>query len=262
MTSLSRSCLLMLALLTACYGRASPDTCHAKYVRDRPNPRGYERCMSSYRRRTGIPAPDPVHDAQVSELTRRYGPQIVQPECDGQVAPPGEMQSEIDGVAFQQPCGLVAFDFSGERFDTLVGTRCLGNLDEPCSKAIGDMFKARIVEKYPRADVGWISNHCTGYPEECDSYVELELQHLKTSNAAVYAAWNEEADRLLRQRQQFLQAQAAADQRAREERAEAQRQAWIEAMRVRESRRVTCTSTTHGTRSSYTFDATTQTSCH
>jgi hypothetical protein len=90
------------------------------------------------------------------------------------------MQSVVHGVAFQQPCGLVAFDFSGERLDTLVRARCLGNLDDACSKANSEMFHARIAERYPRADVRWISNHCTGYPEECDSHVEMELHHLKT----------------------------------------------------------------------------------
>jgi hypothetical protein len=39
-------------LLAGCYGRASPETCHAKYIRDQRGEYGdYERCLARYESR-------------------------------------------------------------------------------------------------------------------------------------------------------------------------------------------------------------------
>ena len=48
-------CIAVLMLLNGCYGRASPKTCHAKYVRDgKGEPGDYDRCMAIYERREQI----------------------------------------------------------------------------------------------------------------------------------------------------------------------------------------------------------------
>ena len=46
-------CAIALMFVAGCYGPASPETCHARYVRDHPNQYHYERCMVQYRVRAG-----------------------------------------------------------------------------------------------------------------------------------------------------------------------------------------------------------------
>lgn len=39
------------AMLCSCYGKASPETCHAKHIRDgRGDDGAYDRCMATYER--------------------------------------------------------------------------------------------------------------------------------------------------------------------------------------------------------------------
>ena len=46
--------LVLGSLVTGCYGRPSPTTCHAKFIRDEKGRAGdYDRCMAAYHCRTG-----------------------------------------------------------------------------------------------------------------------------------------------------------------------------------------------------------------
>lgn len=45
----------VLMLMAGCYGRASPQTCYAKFIRDqRGGPDSYERCMAKYEARERV----------------------------------------------------------------------------------------------------------------------------------------------------------------------------------------------------------------
>lgn len=223
--------LLPLLSLVACYGPPTPDSCYAKHVRDHKGDQGsFSRCMSEYRRRSGVgnatyePTPDPA----VAELTQRYMPQVVRAMCGDLLTPPDTVLSDLDGVTVEQPCGLVVVDFIGDRLVQLVTERCGQAPDSACVKSVSDMFLARVTERYTRADGAWVSNHCTGYPEECDSEAKIETMFLKSHNASVVAEWQGELDRIGAERQHARAVQIATARLAQEQAAQARKDAWIQ----------------------------------
>lgn len=224
--------LILLLVFSGCYGRESPESCHAKHVRDgRGSAGSYERCMTRYRQRHPVAeAADyaVVARAPEVEIARKYAPLLVKAMCTkDELTPPEMLTTNIDRLVIQQRCGLVVVDFMGDRRTGLVAKHCEGNEDDPCKQKLAAMFNARITERYTMTDAAWVANHCTGYPDDCDDDTEIEAHHLRLHNEKIMAAWRADLDHLGAQRAQALATELSAARAAEEQQAAARRRAWV-----------------------------------
>lgn len=145
-------------------------------------------------------------DLADADITRAYLPRLVELVCDGGSLKPSTHEVTELHVTVQQPCGSVAAVI--EPLEAFGAKHCLDLDTRACRAAYAGMFRARIRERYPEADVAWIDNHCVGYPDECSSLTRLERLYAETHNRSLRSAWS-----LAVQERQAEQERAAAAQR-------------------------------------------------
>lgn len=143
-------------------------------------------------------------------VARAYLPRLVAPRCARGAQLPGTVDNLEVGLPIAQACGLVTREMDvPHAFDAYAAQHCRSLEAGACADRYVAMYRARMLERYPYADVPWVDNHCTAYPDDCATPVLVELQFLNSHNAAVGEAWRERRDLVAAEQAR----QAAAERR-------------------------------------------------